>query len=477
MKKTSTEKLILELDGETVLLETDGHARLLSSSEARGIPGDKWFVTDLLGARPQVMTIQSAFRFVELALRQRLRESGEVSGPAWVVSHWKENQGEDNTTLLFTAVEREVVAPYLTDARGDPHHHLVFGINALLLAGLFRYAGNRNTVLLFEHGRHVDFIVGRTGTVFGANRVSSHSAHSAMKEALLGPLRDELRTILMDARILLEQVVYVRWRLQRVEHSEPLLTETDGTGIAALDIPDDVPWVKDLAESFQATHRLLSLNRYPLSDGEGVLITSLTDLVSDLPTSAAINPPFEKYRYAAARWRGGVMAVVWWLTLALFGVGGWFHYESLRMAVEVQPLRAAMITFPARITVALPTIETELAFGEQMMALRDQSPIAELLNRVQQIRPPALHLNRVSLHFPGRSGHRLRMEGQVTVPFRLAADQFNTFLTGLERLGYRIEQRQATTHLNRLTFSLSMAFGLPEVAPSESSASPRHPVP
>jgi len=438
MKIASKDKLVVELDGDAFLVDGKQCRRV---ARPENVEGDKWVVTDFHGQPPRLMTVDSPPNYADLVLQRRLQESGEVDGQAQVFSHWKVRRGRNATDVLFTALSGSVYSTYADAATVDQYHHLLFSIGAVLYGCLKHFGASRTTAVLFEHDRHVDYVIGRGGKVVAASRVSTYSTAPEAKAGLEETLLAEIRNMEQSEGTPVEQVVYINW---------------------VLDKPDEAktPWLDPLVKTLGASLKMLKESSCALSVNER-LTTSLPAAVRLLSVAQAVSPSPERNQYVAQRWAPAAAVVAAALVLGAFGVGTYYQAKASTLSRDAHQFQqAAGLADLSAKGVKTPDYSKTLKLATTLDHLRSAPSFEAMLSDLSAARGTNMRLSHVHIGYGKDDAATIEVSGIVFNTFPQAKEDHLAFLARLRNKGYEVVKSTYSTDVQQLNFSVTLKRSL-----------------
>lgn len=473
MRKTRRDQLVVQLDDELFALSGKRAFRPRSVNEVRG---DKWFLTDLGGVEGQVTQVDSPPKYAGFVILRRLVENGELDQTDRVLIHWKHKRDRTSTEAFFTPARADAYQDALREAEEDAAQQLVFPFNAALLAGLQEYGARGVVALLFEHGRHVDMIVGRNGQPLRFSRMSAYSGEA--RQALAQSVDTELRGIQSELRVELEAVVYGGWRVIQEEGLRSggfggeggETTDSPSANIAvggwgagagghALETSMGSEWVRQMARDMEVTCTVLPISRFDLGDGEA-LLTSLPAITERMPASLTISPQPAYWAYAAQRTAPWVASVAWAGVGGLFAATVWLQTEATAMDAEIDRLATAMDVDVRDIPELPERHEAIVAFTAELDRLREAHAPKNVLADLSDAAGGGLRMRSFRMQYDDAMQASLHLQGVVQSDFEEATETHRRFISAMEGMGYEVEDSDLRSDVDRLDFQLT--FRVPD---------------
>ncbi|MBF0371483.1 MAG: hypothetical protein HQL52_18740 [Magnetococcales bacterium] len=447
MKKSPSDALVIEMDGQPFHLQG---LQLQDIPELASLNQDKWLLTDFQGASPVFMTVEAPARFAEIVARKRLQESGEAEENVRILTHWKRPRGKSSTEIFCTPVKGELFGAYEDRALEDDHHHLFFSTNALLYAVLKHYSRENHTVaVLFEHGRHVDILVGRSGQVSHATRVSSFAASSEAKSTLSDSVAAELLHLMGEHRIRVDEIIHYGWLHQR-EISAEVSTADNGPS-------DPTQWVRQLAEGMGTDCQVIPMEVHALS-GDERLETSLTSLLAHLDSDLSASSFLDRFRYRAQRWMPWVTLITLFAVAGLFFVGS--IYQRQADALNQESARFSQVSAGLNQAGVLdPAFKEQVAFVERLHHYRDVPSLQQILLEISQSRSGPLFLDQVELAYDPQGQAIVVLTGRIETPFMAASQHLDRFLHALTQHPFSVIDSRLNTDTTHIGFAVKLLRG------------------
>ncbi|OSM04405.1 hypothetical protein [Magnetofaba australis] len=478
---------MMKSSGDLTLIEVDGVTYKLSKSRAHLVPdlrevhGGKWVVSDYKGAEPRMMSVESQARYADVLVQRKLQELGEIGNQTRVLTHWKQARGKGSTDICFTIVDNDVISPYEDAAFDDEDHHLQFSHNALLYSVLRNMGGGKVTAVLFEHDRHVDFMIGRSGKVLGAGRLSSYAATEEAKSALAESLADELKRMCEEAHAKIDQIIHYGFLVAQAgaedSDTEASLSgtlqgfgastntgseETGGwaqsTAHSASDVKLDSEWVKVTAERLGCDCNMQKATRLNLDDG-GFVMTGLPAVLKHLDTADSSSTMAAKLSYVSTRLAPMMLFLTAVVTLLLFFTGWWFDKEANSIIFD-ESLEGQLTSS------TLPQVEGAVSqydngvigFSEKLASLRDSMDVQQILHDLSAAREDkSIFIDKMSVAFDQQKKPIIKIVGRVMDPFEKANQDYDHFLTALKRVKYVVKAKKFTTDITQIFFNVDLS--------------------
>ncbi|MBF0158516.1 MAG: hypothetical protein HQL58_03240 [Magnetococcales bacterium] len=486
MKKKPSDQLVIELDGRTVVF--DGR-KVEAVDDIGTIRGSKWVVTDFRDSVPRFMKIDAPVKFAETLLQRRLQESGETTDQARIVTHSKRALNKQSTELFFTAVDAELADSYNLRSISDADHQLVFASNSVLLACLRQFAGTRLTLVILEHDRHADYLIGRQRQLLAAGRVSTYDATA--RHSLGGAMTEELRRLGSGASpIRVEQVVHLNWLvgqaavdLTSTQAARRGLSDTQnltgnltggpdqkntgwatGTKQDALLTSHEMEqvsseWVAQIAKELQADYQALPPRRFDL--GEEFIFTSLPDAITTyLQDGDSCSPPLSRFQYLSQRLVPAAVFITWGLVILLLWGNLLVQQQIDEVEAEQTRLRSTTVNVTNPEFVATERVST-IQFIKQLAQLWDMPSVNQILAELSQAKQDELFLDRVLFEFSDQGQPTLTLVGRQLARFEQASQQYHSFLSVLQSRNFRLLENSSSADINELRFTAKLVWEKP----------------
>ncbi|MEO5379022.1 MAG: hypothetical protein H7832_14770 [Magnetococcus sp. DMHC-6] len=483
MKKAFLDHLIVEMEEQKFLLKRRTAQELV---EIKEIVGDKWLLTDFKGAQPRFMSVEAPVRYADVVVRKRMLEAGEASDNSRLITHWKRARGPGTTEIFYTLIDGNHFNPYEDNSAEDPHQHLFFSVNILLYSALRHYSVKKTIAVIFEHGRHVDFVVGRDGQVFGANRISSYSETIQSKESLSESLGAELRMLHEHIQRPIEQLVYFNW-LMGVEDEknntgitssrtspsfatfggETTKHKTAETGWGRSDHPELSPektrllnseWIRKLAGTFGAECVVQKSHIFDLKEN-AFLVTSLPELVRYLSHHQAVSNGFDRFQYQVQRILPHFIIISFMILTGFFIGGIWLQNQANALNSQIIQLQEVNPMEMKNIQPLDPSYKNLLTFVTKMDKLKGSISLQKILTDLGQSRTKTLFLDHIIVDYDEQIQLSINLKGRIESGFEDASKDLESFLSSLRDRGFVVEKNEFSTDVSRLTFLIYLRQG------------------
>ena len=478
MKRSLKDALVVEVDGDLYLLKPDSARPLDGFAD---VAGDLWLLSDFLNAPPRFLTVESPIAYAEVMVQRRLQEAGEIEDQSRVFTHWKKARSKTSTTVLCTLVEGTGFTPYENRIRESPFHHLVFSTNALLFACLSQLgSAKRVTAVLFEHGQHVDLLVGRPGQPLGATRVSSFADTPEAKMARAATVANELRSIQESASITVDELIHFGWLFPPPDprratgsmplplfaspapaardepEAEPETADGESSGLIGLhEPPSPTTWVERLAEDLQTRYRLLKPQEFDLGEGN-TLVTALPTVAGYLSDSHAVNGQGDILAFRLQRLMAQVTVLILLLSIGMGLAGMWLRQQAAGLDMRAEGLTATATSAAVTVNPVDPAYKDVVGFSSDLARWRGAPSFQEILADLTQARMGRIYFDQVRIEFDDFAKASVTLTGAVDDSFEQASRDHELFLATLTGQGYRVVESRFAVNVRELTFTLKL---------------------
>ncbi|MBF0627872.1 MAG: hypothetical protein HQL91_06600 [Magnetococcales bacterium] len=443
MKKSWMDQWIVDLDGTTHLMRDNKAERVDALGEIRG---SKWILSDFGGAAARFMSVDAPKPYAELVAQRRLLESGDIHEHARLFSHWKRARGKTSTEVYFTAVEAEVCSAYEDRAHDDDEHHLLFSIHALVHACLRAFSANKTIVVLFEHDRHVDLLLGRSGQILAASRISSYGNTRAAKENQPETVTQEIRALLASAAGKLDGIVHFGWLIGG-EEEENAKEEEARLRAAA--------WGQTVATNLQVSFQPLPAQTFAMEEGAFV-VTSIPAVLDHLTVADSSSPDLDRWHYLAWRLMPQIAFVGVCMVAVLILSALWLEVRTALLTDEAKRLTTNQTRIAQPVDPVDPSYQKQVTFIDNLSRLKAAPTLQALLNDLSRAHTGQIALDRIVIESDDRSRIQLTLKGRLRNDFSQASQEHETFVGNLTSRGFRLIQSDLTTDVTELLFTLKL---------------------
>jgi hypothetical protein len=366
---------------------------------------------------------------VELLVARRLQEAGEFDEPVTVLSHWKKKLGRNTTSVFFTAVPTRIYLQYREQLDAHDHGVTLYPLTALLFQAFKNVAGKQPVVLLFQHGRFVDLILGTRRRVYMANRYVAYDASAEQLAALWERIEGELKETAAEHRIQVTQIHLINWI-----DADQTPTWSAESGLATTQLETETLFFE------QTPHRL-----------------GLFKPLGQLSLGASLCTPMEKLMLLANRLALPVNLAT--LCLAVLLAAGGIHYQRQETALkaEVQRRQAALAhTLAAQpAPPSLHNYQTSLDFAKALDKNQRTPDFTELLSDLSRSVGRGMQLKDVDARY---AAERLTVTvtGRIEAPFKEAHDSYQRFLNLMQSRHYAVVEDQFDTQIRHSRFRVNL---------------------
>lgn len=462
MKKARWECLIIEMEHDLFLIdETKQTAKPLVNFD--GIEEDAWIITDLNGTPPRFQWVETPPKYAEILAQRRLQEAGELEEGAHLIAHWKQSRSQTASQIFFTAVPSKVFLTHSNRADALETHYMLFPCNAVLLACLNHFStlkeatqitkkGKKTKALqkifaiLFEHGRHVDLLIGRSGHVLGAGRVSSFSDTPDARELLSSSVSSELRNIMESTPHTLTDIVYFNW----------LLSAPKGEEEATTTLENHADWVITLAHQVQAKATVVTPQCYTLPE-KGAIITSLPNVLPYLSDSDATITPLDRLAYRTQHVMPWVLLITLLLIIALGSMTVWIHVRQAALQDEIATLQKGRDNvLPKKIQSMDEAYKKIVTFVQDLERWQRAPSFWMLLSDLSSARVTKLFFDQVTIKFDDNFTALVTLTGAIETSFQTANKDHEIFLAELTKRHFKVVKSNFSTDVTQLTFEIKL---------------------
>lgn len=476
MKRAAGDLVVLEMEEKTLLLdEQEKTVELLDGFGS--VDDDAWIITDYDGAAPRFQNVDTPPKYAEVLLERQLQESGELDEGARILAHWKKGRGKTASQVFFTTVQEKAYLAHENRANELDSHYLTFPCNALLLACLNHFTTveekkekkgkqtkeektdqkkeqkrrkkqkktqQKIVAILFEHGRHVDLLLGRSDQVIGSNRVSSFADTAEAKASLSNTVGAELRNIMEATPQDITEIVYFNF----------LLPASD-IDYATYEKEHD-KWVDALAERSNVKLLKMEAHGYDLPEG-GKLLTSLPEALQHLSDKDATLKQVGVLAYRAQQIMPiavfAMLIIVVCLGVVAFGV----QMQSATLEAEALALQEdKSAAQPVRIVPLNDAYKEVVTFVRNLEHWQRIPSYWMLLSELSSARVNKLFFDQVTIEFDENVKALMTLKGAIESSFQTANKEHEIFLAELTKRNFTIVKSKFATDVTQLTFELKL---------------------
>ncbi|MBF0213496.1 MAG: hypothetical protein HQM00_08025 [Magnetococcales bacterium] len=481
MKKALLDQWIMDVDGAACQVQRRMAEPL---EEIASVKGNKWVITDFGGAVPRFMTIDAPVKYAEIMLQRRLQDQGEIGENARICTHWKRARGDRSTDIFFTAVEGDLLGAFEDRAREDVDHHLFFSVYAVMYACLRDFSKNRMTLLMFEHDRHVDLLLGRSGQVLAASRVSGYSNAREVKEQQVETVGHELQAMLAELHGKLELIVHSGW-MRGVEteaasttgfsssgrstgfsafsqfETREAATQTGWASSESASLGKEqsrlmtVEWGQKLARNFNVPIKLLKPKLYEIK-GDEFVVSSFQEAMSHLDVGDAISPAIDRYQYLAQRLMPWMTILSLLIVSGLYLGGLWMQRQTALVNEEIQKLTDIGSAAALKVEPVDPEFPRMVEFTDGLNRLKTASSFQGVLVDISNSMNGKVVFDQLIVEYNDRIKAVMTLKGRIKSPFAQASQEHENFVGALISRGYRVIKSDLSTDVAELLFTLKL---------------------
>lgn len=467
MKKAPEDWLVIEMTEKTLILNKEKKT-VESLENFEQIDEDVWVVTDFNNTPPRFQWVEAPPQYAEILAQRQLQEAGELEDGAHIIPHWKKGRGKTASQIFFTAIPGKVYLTHENRANELETHYLLFPCNALLLACLnhFVTAKNRDTqgktsakkpqgkkkkklqktvAILFEHGHHVDMIVGRSGHVMGASRVSSFAETTDDHASLSSSVNVELQNIMEATPNDIDEIVYFNWLLPKPGKEDEAQQK------------DRASWVITLAKQIQAETNVLPTHRYTMAPEGTLLSTSLPEALQHLSDNDSSATLMELLAYRAQQFMPWAILITLAMVICLGITTVWLQVQNATLKSEILALKNLSDTVtPTRIKPINKSYKKVVAFVQNLERWQRTPSFWMLLSELSSARVHKLFFDRITIQFDKNVKTLTTLTGAIESSFQTANKDHEIFLSELTKRNFKVVKSKFATDVTLLTFEIKL---------------------
>ncbi|MDY6792658.1 MAG: hypothetical protein SWH54_15460 [Thermodesulfobacteriota bacterium] len=416
----------IELDGLTYTFSGDQLSQVV---DLKDIKGDTWLITDMQEAISRTMTVDAAIRYVDVIVRKKLQELGEFDDSVSVLSHWKKKKGANTTEIFFTALPSRLLNRYVEHSREHDDNIIIFPLYSVLFHVLKQIKSPQPVVVVFQHNRFADLIIGTGTKVYYANRCVAFDTSPEQISNLWETVKTDIDTVERDHRIKADKTFLLTW-------------------IDSGSLPE---WSSD------TQREIYSFENEAITFNSAVKNISFLTALKSLSGRESISPPWEKVLYYTRRLCGYINLLIFIAALVL--AGGYFYYNHQADVQADMAKRVAAkidgIHFDIPTGVEEEKLKATLEFVKQLDSYKKSPSYKRVINDISASISRNMKFNVVKLDYSG-SELLLEIFGRVEAPFNMAHKGYRDFLTSLKKRGYSVTESRFDTQINSSEFMIKL---------------------
>ncbi|MEO5346317.1 MAG: hypothetical protein H7834_08065 [Magnetococcus sp. YQC-9] len=446
MNISESDQWIVDIDGMAFRMGSGTAQPIADPSE---IQGNKWILTDFNGTMARFMTVEAPLRYAEVVAQRRLLETGDAQEHARLLTHWKRARGKTSSELYFTVAEAERIRVYEDRAHDDPDHHLLFSVHALLYVCLRQQAKDPIIAVLFEHDRHVDILIGRSGQVLAASRVSSYGNSREAKENHAETVSQEILALLIGAQIKLDRIVYFSWL--HGSDSDPAAQQAEQQRLQA------AAWVEQLGRILHNTPFDLVPAQILQRPDQGFIVTALPTLLNGLKVADSSSPTNDRLQYQAQGMLPRLLPVALLVTIVLFFIGIWFNTKAGLLNSEAKRLDQELATSSTKPAPPDATLTRMVSFVDGLARLQVAPTIQQLLKELHDsLDGRRITFEHLTIEQDDQARIQMALKGIIQEPFPKASQDYEALIDRLREHHFRVQKSELTTDVSELRFILKL---------------------
>ena len=466
MKKNPEDLFVIELDDQLLLLD-EKHHKVEPLDDFDKVEEDVWVLSDLQSASPRFQWVETPPKYAEILVQRQLQEAGELEDGAQIITHWKQARGATATQIYFTAIQGKTYLTHGSRLRALEVHYLLVPSNALLFACLNHFAAEKGkkdqaerskqkqrskqkkniqniVAVLFEHGRHVDLLVGRVGQIIGAGRVSSFANTTEAKASFSTSVTAELSNIMESIPNDIDQIVYFNWLLPPPD-SEKETFQADHTN-----------WVDALGQQMQTQVKCLPVECYTMPDGTW-LLASLSAALPYLSDSHSTATPIERMAYRTQQMMPLTVLSMLVVVLCLGTATLWLQMRNSLLQEEIFAMRnSSNSTQLVKVKPLNNSYQKVVNFIQNLDHWQRTPSYWMLLSELSSARANKLFFDRVTIQFDENVRALMTLTGAIESSFQTANKDHELFLAELTKRKFKVIKSNFATDVTQLTFEIEL---------------------
>lgn len=425
MKKTKRQ-VAVELDGATYRVAGN---RLETVSDLKELDGDVWLITDMQDAITRFMTLDAEHDFVDVIIRKRLQESGEFDDSISILPLRKKKNGKSSTDILFTALSSRIYSFYSDLIHTHDEVMLLFPLYSVLYAALKRMRARNPVVVVFQHGRFADILIGTHKKVYYANRCVAFDTSDEQLNKLWDTVKADIRNVSKDHRIEISKICLVTW------------IDSNVTCEWRNDSDFEVVFFEDQNISYN-----------------GVTIQcSFMTALNLLTAMDSVSVPQEKACYYANRWISCLNMLM--LVAAIILLGGYFYFQNKAdvLGNQIMALEGQI----TRMNVGRPgDIDREkfdqlFGFVKNLTLYRSKPSFKEIIDDLSTAISKSMEFEILKIDYIS-DDVQIEVFGHIGAPFKTAYRGYQDLINGLKNKGYALRESRFDTDIRKSQFLLKL---------------------
>lgn len=425
MKKTKRQ-VAVELDGATYRVAGN---RLETVRDLKELDGDVWLITDMQDAITRFMTLDAEHDFVDVIIRKRLQESGEFDDSISILPLRKKKNGKSSTDILFTALSSRIYSFYSDLIHTHDEIMLLFPLYSVLFAALKRMRARNPVVVVFQHGRFADILIGTHKKVYYANRCVAFDTSDEQLNKLWDTVKADIRNVSKDHRIEISKICLVTW------------IDSNVTSEWRNDSDFEVVFFEDQNISYN-----------------GVTIQcSFMTALNLLTAMDSVSVPQEKACYYANRWISCLNMLM--LVAAIVLLGGYFYFQNKAdvLGNQIMALEGQI----TRMNVGRPgDIDREkfdqlFGFVKNLTLYRSKPSFKEIIDDLSTAISKSMEFEILKIDYIS-DDVQIEVFGHIGAPFKTAYRGYQDLINGLKNKGYALRESRFDTDIRKSQFLLKL---------------------
>lgn len=425
MKKTKRQ-VAVELDGATYRVAGN---RLETVRDLKELDGDVWLITDMQDAITRFMTLDAEHDFVDVIIRKRLQESGEFDDSISILPLRKKKNGKSSTDILFTALSSRIYSFYSDLIHTHDEIMLLFPLYSVLFAALKRMRARNPVVVVFQHGRFADILIGTHKKVYYANRCVAFDTSDEQLNKLWDTVKADIRNVSTDHRIEISKICLVTW------------IDSNVTSEWRNDSDFEVVFFEDQNISYN-----------------GVTIQcSFMTALNLLTAMDSVSVPQEKACYYANRWISCLNMLM--LIAAIIFLGGYFYFQNKAdvLGNQIMALEGQI----TRMNVGRPgDIDREkfdqlFGFVKNLTLYRNKPSFKEIIDDLSTAISKSMEFEILKIDYI-TDDVQIEVFGHIGAPFKTAYRGYQDLINGLKNKGYALRESRFDTDIRKSQFLLKL---------------------
>ncbi len=384
------------------------------------------YISDMQGSVSGVMTVEAPVKYAPMIVRKHVQESGEFDTPVIIVPHWRKKLEGNLTEVFYTAVPAAVYKSYVDQTQNHNKNVLLIPIYKALLIALKQLKSDKPSIVVFQHNRFADTIIGTRNKILSANRCVAFDNSPEQLETLWNLVNNEITAAEVHNKTVVSTILLYSWTRDIID----------------VNWPDDKHVVK-------AQSRTVLFNDTEIE-------SSLLTLPDRLSTWDSISPVLDKAAYVASTKTALFNTVILLLIITACSLTYLRSTQTGKLNEEIShienKIRAINHEAPSRFS--YEQFSSVFTFLKTLHTCKKTLSYKQVINDMSESFSSDIILQDFSVSYAD-NGVEIKMISRINAPFETANMHYQSILSTLRAGNYDITASSFDTQINTSGFFLT----------------------